>query len=60
VGADDYVTKPFSIRELVLRIDARLKARRPVAEPGPAAQPAELERVKVGPLEIDRPSTACS
>jgi len=25
-----------------------------VAEPGPAAQPAELERVKVGPLEIDR------
>ena len=54
VGADDYVTKPFSIRELVLRIDARLKARRPAAEPGPAAQPADLERVKVGPLEIDR------
>ena len=53
VGADDYVTKPFSIRELVLRIDARLKARRPAAEPVPAA-PADLERVKVGPLEIDR------
>jgi two-component system phosphate regulon response regulator PhoB len=28
VGADDYVVKPFSVRELVLRIEARLKARR--------------------------------
>ena len=54
VGADDYVTKPFSIRELVLRIDARLKARRPAAEAVPAAQSADLERVKVGSLEIDR------
>jgi two-component system phosphate regulon response regulator PhoB len=56
VGADDYVTKPFSIRELVLRIDARLKARRPPAETVLAAQsqPSEQERVKVGPLEIDR------
>jgi len=54
VGADDYVTKPFSIRELVLRIDARLKARRPAVEAVPAAQSADLERVKVGPLEIDR------
>jgi two-component system phosphate regulon response regulator PhoB len=52
------VTKPFSIRELVLRIDARLKARRPAAEPQPtaeAAQPPEAGgRMKVGPLEIDR------
>jgi two-component system phosphate regulon response regulator PhoB len=58
VGADDYVTKPFSIRELVLRIDARLKARRPAAEPQAtteAAQPSEVGgRMKVGPLEIDR------
>jgi two-component system phosphate regulon response regulator PhoB len=28
VGADDYVAKPFSVRELMLRIEARLKARR--------------------------------
>ncbi len=28
VGADDYVVKPFSVRELMLRIEARLKARR--------------------------------
>lgn len=28
VGADDYVVKPFSVRELMLRIEARLKARK--------------------------------
>jgi two-component system phosphate regulon response regulator PhoB len=28
VGADDYVVKPFSVRELMLRVDARLKARK--------------------------------
>jgi two-component system phosphate regulon response regulator PhoB len=27
MGADDYVVKPFSIRELLLRVEARLKAR---------------------------------
>jgi len=55
VGADDYVTKPFSIRELVLRIDARLKARRPTAAPIPPeqGQKGDQERMKVGPLEID-------
>lgn len=28
VGADDYVVKPFSVRELMLRVEARLKTRR--------------------------------
>ena len=32
IGADDYVTKPFSPRELVLRIRAVLRRSRPVAE----------------------------
>jgi two-component system phosphate regulon response regulator PhoB len=30
IGADDYVAKPFSVRELMLRIEARLKAREAV------------------------------
>jgi two-component system phosphate regulon response regulator PhoB len=29
LGADDYVVKPFSVRELLLRIDAVLRRRRP-------------------------------
>ena len=32
IGADDYVAKPFSVRELMLRIEARLKARRAVLD----------------------------
>jgi len=37
VGADDYVTKPFSPRELVLRIRSVLRRAAPVADPPPPA-----------------------
>ncbi|MFQ5689111.1 MAG: response regulator [Gemmatimonadota bacterium] len=47
VGADDYVTKPFSAQELVLRVGAVL--RRAAAEP---LSPSR--RLSVGPIEIDR------
>ena len=48
VGADDYVTKPFSPRELVLRVQSVL--RRSVATPAtPEAEPPLLD----GDLEID-------
>jgi two-component system phosphate regulon response regulator PhoB len=51
LGADDYVVKPFSVRELVLRVGAILRARRPVT---PAAPPAaQRRRYLVGPLELD-------
>ncbi len=33
LGADDYVTKPFSIRELLARVKANLRKREPVVEP---------------------------
>ncbi len=48
LGADDYVTKPFSPRELVLRIRAIL--RRGV---GKAGEGEEEGRLEIGPLVID-------
>lgn len=44
VGADDYVTKPFSPRELVLRLKARLRR---------SANGETSERLALGALEID-------
>jgi len=44
VGADDYVTKPFSMRELVLRIRAVLRRR---ALPPPSAGVVDFGRLRV-------------
>src|SRR5713226_7100030 len=48
LGADDYVTKPFSVGELVLHYRAVL--RRGAAEEQPGER---VERRKVGPIELD-------
>ncbi len=48
VGADDYVTKPFSPRELIARIRAVLRRGRP------ADGKEKKASLKVGDLEIDR------
>ena len=57
VGADDYVTKPFSPRELVARIRAMLRRPRTVAAPPATAArftPTPNHRRAVfGPLRID-------
>lgn len=49
LGADDYVVKPFSPRELVLRIGAVLRRASPTEKPQPT------ERIVLGVLEVDVP-----
>jgi len=44
IGADDYVTKPFSMKELVARVHAVLRRRE---------RDGETKKIAVGPLVID-------
>ena len=45
LGADDYISKPFSVRELVLRAEAVLRRTAKRSEPG--------RHLQIGPLAID-------
>jgi DNA-binding response OmpR family regulator len=56
VGADDYVTKPFSPRELVARIRAMLRRPRTVAATLASAVPDEPPPRVFGELRIDMAS----
>ncbi len=48
LGGDDYLTKPFSTRELVARVKAVLRR----SEPAPPESPRE-EALRVGPIRLD-------
>jgi DNA-binding response OmpR family regulator len=50
MGADDCVARPFSVRELVSRIDAVARRSGPATAPGPA------HTLRIGALAIDRPA----
>jgi DNA-binding response OmpR family regulator len=51
LGADDYLTKPFSVRELVARIKAILRRVERMADEGTAS---ESDPISVAGLNIDR------
>ncbi len=47
LGADDYMTKPFSINELMARIQATLRRTRPAAAPEPASRNVTVGNVAI-------------
>jgi DNA-binding response OmpR family regulator len=49
-GADDYVTKPFSIRELLARVKAIFRR---IGQTGKAGAPSAAGRIEAGGLVID-------
>ena len=50
IGGDDYVTKPFSPRELIARVKAHLRR----SESGVEKAEPEGQMVKLGPFTLDR------
>ena len=53
LGADDYITKPFQLREVVARVRAVLRRYNPADQGAPGATGAEHERYAFGDMVLD-------
>lgn len=64
-GADDYITKPFAIEELLARIRVALKRREAIVSQGTGSQPAIVEpdhhvlTIKGVSLDVERHEVTC-
>ena len=52
-GADDYVTKPFSLRELIARVESQLRRANMLAGAAARSKGNDGHVIEVGDLEID-------
>ena len=53
LGADDYITKPFSIRELMARVRAMFRRSQWTEQQTPPAEPTAQSVLKTDSLEVD-------
>ena len=54
LGADDYITKPFGMRELLARVKANIRRSAMVPVQGEQAQPASGNKLELGRVTVDQ------